>query len=86
MPVPVPILTFSEFLVISAWLSAGHVLGCLIDHLPEYESSRLTLLTSDPKNRVNLLRNLREQQETGIFVLFLDLEVYCLYYYQVTAG
>jgi len=35
-------------------------------------------LTSDPKNRVNLLRNLREQQETGIFVLFLDLEVYCL--------
>ena len=77
MPVPVPILTFSELLVISAWLSAGHVLGCLIDHLPEYESSWLTLLTSDPKNRVNLLRNLREQQETGIFVLFLDLEVYC---------
>jgi len=77
VPVPVPILTFSELLVISAWLSAGHVLGCFIDHLPEYVSSRLTLLTSDPKNRVNLLRNLREQQETGIFVLFLDLEVYC---------
>ena len=63
---PVPILTFSELLVISAWLSAGHVLGCLIDHLPEYDSSRLTLLTSDPKNRVNLLGILREQQETGI--------------------
>ena len=43
MPVPVPILTFSELLVISAWLSAGHVLGCLIDHLPEYDSCRLTL-------------------------------------------
>ena len=36
VPMPVPILTFSELLVIGSKLSARPVRICLIDHMPEY--------------------------------------------------